>query len=62
MSKKKAREVCKNLYRTIINMKPTPMVHNNEMFQDLPVRPSKEIFKGLYNKLVKKYGFRRRQL
>ena len=62
MSKKKAREIVKNLYKTIITMKDVGTVHNEEMFKDLPARPSKSIFKNMYNKLIKKYGFRRRQL
>lgn len=62
MSKTKAREICKNLYRTIKNMNSIPMVHNEEMFQDAPVRASKSTFKRIYNKLIKKYGFRRRLL
>ena len=62
MSKKKAREICKNLYKTITTMNNVPMVHNEEMFQDFPVRPSRSTFKGMYNKLIKKYGFRRRLL
>tara|TARA_R110000824_G_scaffold291871_3_gene480330 strand:- start:2486 stop:2674 length:189 start_codon:yes stop_codon:yes gene_type:complete len=62
MSKKRAREICKNLYKTITTMNNVPMVHNEEMFQDFPVRPGISTFKGMYNKLIKKYGFRRRQL
>lgn len=62
MSKKRAREICKNLYKTITTMTDVQMVHNEEMFQDAPVRPNKSIFKGMYNKLIRKYGFRRRQL
>ena len=62
MSKKRAREICKNLYSTINKMDDKPMVHNTDMFKDDPVRPGKSIFKGMYNKLIRKYGFRRRLL
>ena len=62
MSKKRARAICKNLYKTIQNKNTVPMVHNEAMFKDDPVRPSKATFKRMYNKLVKKYGFRRRLL
>ena len=62
MSKKRAKEICKNLYTTILNMKDTKIIHNVDMFKDRPVRPTKSTFKRIYNKLIKKYEFRRRQL
>ena len=62
MSKKKAKEICNNLYKTITQMTPSKTVYNTEMFQDKPVRVSQSTLKNIYNKLIKKYGFCRRLL
>ena len=62
MSKKKAREICKNLHKTIKGMTPSKVIYNAGMFDDKPARASKSVLKRIYNNLIKKYGFRRRQL
>jgi hypothetical protein len=62
MSKKKAKEVCRNLYLTITKMKTRTVIHNDEMFNDKSTRVEKNVLKRIYNKLIKKYDFRRRLL
>ena len=62
MSKKKAKEICKNLYRTIFHMNNKLPIHNEEMFDEVSTRIKKSSLKNMYNKLIKKYGFRRRFL
>jgi hypothetical protein len=62
MSKKKAKEICNNLYQTIINMNGKLPVHNEAMFNDISTRMKKSTLKRMYNNLIKKYGFRRRLL
>jgi len=62
MSKEKAKEICENLYHTIINMSNKLPIHNEDMFNESGPRIKKNNLKNMYNNLIKKYEFHRRLL